>query len=417
MSRGELVPDETMSLVFRPARGADAADGAILDGFPRTGRRPRHSTTRSTRQDARSTGALHRRPVEDLIRRLSSRWLCTANGHVYNHVSSPPTSAAKCDVDGSELTQRDDDKPATVRGGWQAGPAHVRGHRSLPRPRRAHRGRRRPAHATRSPSRCCVANRHDEHLTPIGASRGRPRSSAWPSPALVADVLDRSSARSAGHHHRPLDAHRRGDHLRARRHPVVHRRPGAASPPSATRSASRSTTRSSTASRASGSIRDGEIVSIDAGAIVDGWHGDAARTFIVGEVPERRGSQPWSTDAGPCIAGIAAAVPGNHIGDISAAVEDRREPGYGIVRAFVGPRHRHRDARGAAGPQLPHGLARPRARAGPLPGDRADVHDRRSTRFAGLHDDWTVVTADGKLAAHFEHTLAITADGPEILTA
>ena len=117
------------------------------------------------------------------------------------------------------------------------------------------------------------------------------------------------------------------------------------------------------------------------------------------------------------MAGIAAAVPGNHIDDISAAVEDvARTGGYGIIRQFVGSRHRDRDARGAAGPQLPHRPARPQARARPVPGDRADVHARRLRDARSQPDDWTVVTADGSLAAHFEHSIAITEDGPQILT-
>jgi methionyl aminopeptidase len=83
-------------------------------------------------------------------------------------------------------------------------------------------------------------------------------------------------------------------------------------------------------------IRDGQIVSVDAGAIVDGWHGDGARTFFVGVPPEPVRELIEATNAA-LMAGIAAAVPGNHIEDISAAVEDVAAPyGFGIVRQFVG---------------------------------------------------------------------------------
>ena len=116
------------------------------------------------------------------------------------------------------------------------------------------------------------------------------------------------------------------------------------------------------------------------------------------------------------MAGIAAAQPGNRIGDISAAVEDvAGAGGYGIVRQFVG--HGIGTAMHEE-PQVPNfrtGAGR-QARAGPVPGDRADARRSATRRPDVLADSWTVVTADRSLAAHFEHTIAITADGPEILT-
>ena len=118
-------------------------------------------------------------------------------------------------------------------------------------------------------------------------------------------------------------------------------------------SASLSITRSSTGSRASGSVRTGQIVSVDAGAILDGWHGDAARTFVVGEpTPEIR--ELVDTTRLAMMAGIAAAVPGNRIGDISAAIEDVAPAVPLRHRSTVRrPRHRHGNARGAPGPELP----------------------------------------------------------------
>lgn len=163
-------------------------------------------------------------------------------------------------------------------------------------------------------------------------------------------------------------------------------------------------------------IRDGQLVSVDVGAIVDGWHGDAARTFIVGEVSADAQRLVEATRLG-MMAGIAAAVPGARLGDISGAVEDvAREGGYGIVRQFVGHgigTDMHQDPQipnyrtGTRGVELQPGLClaiEPMFTLG-----SGDVHV--------LPDGWTVVTSDGSLAAHFEHTIAVTADGPEILTA
>jgi methionyl aminopeptidase len=162
-------------------------------------------------------------------------------------------------------------------------------------------------------------------------------------------------------------------------------------------------------------LREGQIVSIDAGAIVDGWHGDGARTFYIGDPPPRiRQLIDLTRDA--MLAGIAAAVPGNHVEDISAAVQDvAAAAGFGIIRQFVGhgigtamheepqvPNYRT----GRAGRKLEPGICLAIEPMFTLGG-----HDTRI-----LPDDWTVVTADGSLSAHFEHSIAVTDDGPQILT-
>jgi methionyl aminopeptidase len=163
-------------------------------------------------------------------------------------------------------------------------------------------------------------------------------------------------------------------------------------------------------------IREGEMVSVDAGAIVDGWHGDSARTFIVGEVPANVRTLVETTERA-MYAGIAAAQPGNYLVDIGAAIEDiARENGYGIVRAFVG-----------------HGIGNEMHEEPQVPNYRTGSRLRRiepglclaiEPMFTlGSHDvrvredGWTVETVDGQLAAHWEHTIAVTADGPRILTA
>jgi methionyl aminopeptidase len=163
-------------------------------------------------------------------------------------------------------------------------------------------------------------------------------------------------------------------------------------------------------------IREGQIVSIDAGAIVDGWHGDAARTFIVGDVPGNVRRLVETTEKA-MYAGIAAAQPGNHLSDISGAVEDvARAQGYGIIRAFVGHgigTEMHEEPQvtnyrtGARGRKIEPGLCLAIEPMFTLGGHEVGVRD----------DGWTIVTADGSLAAHWEHTIAVTADGPRILTA
>jgi len=162
-------------------------------------------------------------------------------------------------------------------------------------------------------------------------------------------------------------------------------------------------------------IRDGQIVSIDAGAIYDGWHGDGARTFYVGSAQPQIGELIDTTRLA-MMAGIAAALPGANLGEISGAIEDVAKPGeYGIVRQFVGHgigTEMHQEPQvpnyrtGARGMKLAPGIClaiEPMLTLG-----RGDV--------AVKPDGWTVVTLYVSLAAHFEHTVAVTDNGPEILT-
>jgi adenylate kinase len=117
MSRGQLVPDETIVRVFldRLERD-DARDGAILDGFPRT-------RVQAQALDVALASAGRRVdrtifidvPTEDLVKRMANRRICTANGHVYNLASNPPREPGICDLDGSPIVQRPDDQETTVR--------------------------------------------------------------------------------------------------------------------------------------------------------------------------------------------------------------------------------------------------------------------------------------------------------------
>lgn len=162
-------------------------------------------------------------------------------------------------------------------------------------------------------------------------------------------------------------------------------------------------------------LKEGDIIKMDCGATIDGFIGDAAISVAVGEITGEAQQLMDDTNAS-LYAGIAAAQPGNRIGDIGAAVSGYAIPrGYGVVRQFVGHgvgRYLHED------PQVPNYgdagkgvLLRPGMCICIEPMLNLGTEDTTI-----LDDDWTVVTADGALSAHFEHTLAITADGPKILT-
>jgi methionyl aminopeptidase len=162
-------------------------------------------------------------------------------------------------------------------------------------------------------------------------------------------------------------------------------------------------------------IKAGSLVKVDVGAILDGWHGDGARTFAVGDVaPEARALMDATRLA--LMAGIRAAQPGARIGDISAAIEDVGVAGgYGILRPFVGHgigTDMHQD------PQVPN--YRTGSRGVELhPGICLAIEPMFTLGSGDVYveaDGWTVSTADDTLAAHFEHTIAITPNGPEILT-
>jgi methionyl aminopeptidase len=162
-------------------------------------------------------------------------------------------------------------------------------------------------------------------------------------------------------------------------------------------------------------LDDGDIVSIDCGAIIEGWHGDAAITIPVGTVDDES-LRLLDTTKAALDAAIAVTVPGGRLGDIGAAVEGvASAAGYSIVREYVGhgigtAMHEDPDVPnyGAAGRGL-------RLREGMVLAIEPMVNvGGRQTRL--LDDGWTVVTQDGSRSAHFEHTIAITDNGPQVLT-
>jgi adenylate kinase len=117
MDRGALVPDGlVISMIEERLDQPDAAAGVVLDGFPRTRAQAEALDASLRRRGARVTAALYIGVREaELVRRLSGRWLCRAEGHPYHEVSHPPQKPGVCDIDGSELYQREDDRPETVR--------------------------------------------------------------------------------------------------------------------------------------------------------------------------------------------------------------------------------------------------------------------------------------------------------------
>jgi methionyl aminopeptidase len=162
-------------------------------------------------------------------------------------------------------------------------------------------------------------------------------------------------------------------------------------------------------------LSEGDIISVDVGAIVDGYYGDSARTFPVGEVSDEANRLLEFTEKS-LDAGIARCRPGMRLYDIGAAVQAVAEgAGFSVVREYVGHgigRSMHEE------PQVPnYGTAG----KGPtlLPGMVVAIEpmiNAGGPAVRQLNDGWTVVTADGSLSAHFEHTVAVTEDGPRILT-
>ncbi len=160
---------------------------------------------------------------------------------------------------------------------------------------------------------------------------------------------------------------------------------------------------------------DGDIVSIDCGAIIEGYHGDAAYTTGVGEV-SAEATRLMEVTRASLFAGIEQLTDGNRLHEVGRAVQQVAEAaGFSVVREYVGHAigtAMHEDPQvpnywpGTPGPMLKTGMVfavEPMVNAGG-PGTEQ------------LDDGWSVVTADGRLSAHFEHTIAVTDDGPEVFT-
>ena len=162
-------------------------------------------------------------------------------------------------------------------------------------------------------------------------------------------------------------------------------------------------------------LKEGDIVSVDCGACIDGFHGDAARTFPVGNI-SKEAQRLIDITRDSFFKGIEYAKVGNRLSDISYEIQSYVEAaGFSVVRDFVGHgigRNVHEDpnvpnfGKSGRGPKLQEGMVlaiEPMVNAG-------------TYKVKTLKDGWTVVTADNSLSAHYENTVAILSDGPEILT-
>jgi methionyl aminopeptidase len=162
-------------------------------------------------------------------------------------------------------------------------------------------------------------------------------------------------------------------------------------------------------------LEEGDIISVDCGAIIEGYHGDAAYTMGVGEV-SKEALRLMEVTEQSLFAGIDQLTPGNRLHEVGRAVQQVAEAaGFSVVREYVG------HAIGTAmheEPQVPNywpGSGGPTLKSGMV----FAVEPMVNAGGAGtvqLDDGWSVVTADGRLSAHFEHTIAVTDDGPEVFT-
>lgn len=162
-------------------------------------------------------------------------------------------------------------------------------------------------------------------------------------------------------------------------------------------------------------LKEGDIISIDMGAVLDGWHSDAARTFPVGKVSDE--AQKLIDVTKECFfEGIKYLKHGAKLGDVSAAIQRHAEDnGYGVVRDLVGHgvgQSLHEDPNVPNFGKAGHGV---KLAAGMTLAIEPMITEG-TYKVEVLDNDWTIVTADGKLAAHYENTVLVTKDGYEILT-
>ena len=344
-------------------------------------------------------------PDEEVVRRLSGRRTCVKNGHVYHVEFDPPKNEGVCDQDGSRLVQRDDDKPETVKKRLQV--YHDQTEPLIERYEDS--GLLRRFDGTRTPEE---VNSHIRATLATLASRPRSvisarpptRSSEWPpragSSPLPQQILPKARPGSP-----PASSTGRRAVIRSQGAEPAFK--GYRGFPD--RSAPRRTRWSCTASRAL-PARPRRHPLDRHRRVLDGWVADAAITHPIGTVTPIASRLLASTRAALFDA-VEQCRPGNRLGDVSHAVQARVEQdGFSVIRSLVGHgigRDMHEDPQipnfgdPGTGPELEEGMVlaiEPMVNAG-------THHVRMGS------DNWAVYSQDGSLAAHFEHTVAITADG------
>jgi len=422
MDRGDLVPDEVIvGMIGERIDSSEAADGFILDGFPRTAPQAQALATKLAELGRELTAVLLIDVSdEEVVRRLGGRRTCVENGHVFHVEFNPPKQEGVCDVDGSELVVRDDDKPEVIR------------------------HRLEQYHAKTAP----LIEHYDSQslLRQIDGAA---------SPDAVADEIQRTLATLR------LEAAREGtsvykmiirktpeqvDKMAAAGEILVrclHMLKAKARPGVTTKEldlAAEKLIRSQGAEPAfkgyrgfPGSIcaspnsmvvhgipghyecKRGDVLSVDVGVIKDGWVADAAMTMPIGPI-EAEARKLLDVTKTSLFAGVEQMQPGNKLGDVSAAIQRAVEiEGLSVIRTLVGHgigREMHED------PQVPNFGT---AGKGPVLEEGTVLAIEPMVNAGGplvrMGDDgWAVYSQDGSLAAHFEFTVAVTADGPRILT-
>ena len=366
MDAGELVPDQlVIDLVKERLAADDAQQGFILDGFPR-------NTAQAVTLDS-ELSAMGREidcallvdvAPEVIIDRLSSRRTCRACGY------TGTAADATCPKCAGEMYQRDDDKPETIAVDFDEQPAMIK-----------IKSATQIEQMKKAGALSKMALRH------VGAMV-RPGVSTFELDQLAEQIIRMHGGTPAfkGYGGFP------GTICASINDAVVH---GIPNPDMI--------------------LRDGDIISIDTGAVVDGWVGDNAWTFFVGTpTPEAKALCEVTRD---CLkAAIEQAVPGNHIGDVGYAVQSLAEShGYGVLRDYVGHgigRVMHED------PNVPNYGKKGRGvrlQAGMVIAIEPMV-TMGSNHVSTGSDGWIVTTNDHLPAAHYENTVAITNDGPVIIT-
>ena len=424
MDRGDLVPDEVIiGVIAERLQQDEAADGFILDGFPRTVPQAEALDEKMKELRREMTAAILIDVSEDeVVRRLGGRRTCEQNpSHIYHVEFDPPKEEGVCDLDGAKLIVRDDDKPNVIKNrlsqyrektaplvdyyeergilnrvnGAQS-PDEVEERSTASSPRFAARKRR--------GGETDDVSRHD-HPQDDRADRRDGGGRQDPGP-LPADAALQGPPRR---HHRGARRGRREVHPVTGRGPLVQGLPGL--PGLDLRFAQLDGRPRHPRPH---ELRRGDILSIDVGVTYEGWVADAAITVPIGEKPT--GAEHLLTATKDALfEGIAQAVKGNHLGHLAcrpAAGGARRPLDHPDARRPWVGRDMHEDPQipnfgdPGKGPELEIGMVlaiEPMVNAG-----GADI------RMGS--DGWAVYSADDSLAAHFEFTVAITEDGPRVLT-